>query len=276
MEADQLIFKKVIDLFKRFKKTDPEVLGRTATLDVMNGRLTLIATALCGKKIEVFPGEMEGGVKDTFFYLPDSFSKLPTLEQNIKFYIYRIVFHSIQFEKQFNVTPHNASLNEVRQLAKADAHDVVGIMEKDFPSVADYYHSIEDLFGTESKKSGKIPDYWLYGKYMAISLDPNNKLTQQGDPENTDQQTVKPTTEIKSKPVEEAEVINVDKKAQQDYVMNHNFEKVDTAEEFKGVWRNFDGDDSLEKDSEALNELNLKHMVRTDDEVHSVYQADFR
>ncbi|RLD74676.1 MAG: NorD protein, partial [Bacteroidetes bacterium] len=66
------------------------------------------------------------------------------------------------------------------------------------------------------------------------------------------------------------------KKTQEDYVLTHNFEKVDTAEEFKGVWRNFDGDDSLEKDAEALNELNLKHLVRTDDEVHSVYQADFR
>jgi nitric oxide reductase NorD protein len=276
MEADQLIFKKVIDLFKRLKKTDPGVLGRTANLDVMNGRLTIIATALCGKKIEVFPAELEGGFKDSFFYLPVSFSKLPTLEENVKFFIYRVVFLSVQFEKQFNKVSNDISLIEARQLSKSDENKIIDILEKDFPSVADYYHSIKNLFGTENRKSEKIPDYWLYGKYMNATSEANNRLTKGGDTDNLSQQNVNPTTEIKSKPVEEAEVINVDKKTQQDYVMNHNFEKVDTAEEFKGVWRNFDGDDSLEKDSEALNELNLKHMVRTDDEVHSVYQADFR
>jgi nitric oxide reductase NorD protein len=276
MEADQFLFKKFIDLFKRLKKTDPGVRGRTASLDVLNGRLTLIATALCGRKIEIFPGEMEGGYKDTFFYLPASFSMLSTLEENIKFYIYRIVYVSIQFEKQFNSVLPDKSLAALRQLAKTDAREVIGIMEIDFPSVAEYYHAIKDLFGQESKKSEKIPDYWLYGKYMSSSGESNNKLTQHADPDHPGGQNVNPTTEIKSKPVEEAEVINVDSKTQQDYVLTHNFEKVDTAEEFKGVWRNFDGDDSLEKDSEALNELNLKHLVRTDDEVHSVYQADFR
>ncbi len=276
MEADQFIFKKVIDLFKSLKKADPGVLGKTADLEVLNGRLTLIATALCGKKIEVFPAEQEGGHKDIFFYLPVSFSKLPSLEGNIRFYIFRIVFLSIQFEKEPNQVSSDISLKESRLLIKADAGKIIEIMEKDFPSVAGFYHSIKDLFGTESKKSAKIPDYWLYGKYMNSSGEDGNRPSRGGDSDSSGQQNLNPTTEIKSKPVEEAEVINVDKKTQQDYVMNHNFEKVDTAEEFKGVWRNFDGDDSLEKDSEALNELNLKHMVRTDDEVHSVYQADFR
>ena len=82
--------------------------------------------------------------------------------------------------------------------------------------------------------------------------------------------------EIKAKPVEEVEILQVDKKAQEDFMLTHNFEKVETAEEFCGVWRGFDGDDSLEEDAEALNELNLKHLVRTDEQAHSIYQANFR
>ncbi|MCF6170923.1 MAG: VWA domain-containing protein [Bacteroidales bacterium] len=275
MEPDQLIFKKFVDLFKRFKKTDPELLERTAKLEVLSGRLTLIATALCGRKIEVLSAEMEGGRKDHLFYLPANFSLLPGLEKNIRFYFFRVVYLSIQLEHELTLSQENTSVSDSRLLAKADSGRLIEIMEKDFPSVAKYYHSIKDLFGAESKNGGKIPDYWLYGKYMNHGRG-NTKLTSNPDLDNTGRQNLNPKTEMKSKPVEEAEVINVDKKTQEDYVLMHNFEKVDTAEEFKGVWRNFDGDDSLEKDAEALNELNLKHLVRTDDEAHSVYQADFR
>ncbi len=276
MEPDQVIFKKVFDLFKRFKKTDPELSNRTATLDVLNGRLTLIATALCGRKIEVLPAEQEGGWKDHLFYMPIKFSLLPELEQNIRFYIFRIVFLSIQQELKLKNDLPDISLEDMRQQAKEIGGQIIEVMENDFPSVAEYYHSIKSLFGTAQKKSEIIPDYWLYGKLMNSDGNSQNKKTTNPDGDNEGRQEIKPKTEIKAKPVEEAEVINVDKKTQEDYVMTHNFEKVDTAEEFKGVWRNFDGDDSLEKDAEALSELNLKHLVRTDDEVHSVYQADFR
>lgn len=57
-------------------------------------------------------------------------------------------------------------------------------------------------------------------------------------------------------------------------MLTHNFEKVETADEFSGVWRDFDGDDEL-ADRGALDELNMKYTVRVDDPVHSVYQADF-
>ena len=50
---------------------------------------------------------------------------------------------------------------------------------------------------------------------------------------------------------------------------------METAEEHSGVWRDFDGDDELEKHQDALDELNMKYTVRTDDTSHSVYQSDF-
>jgi len=276
MEPDQLLFKKIINLFKRFKKTDPDVVDRTATLDVLIGRLTLIATALSGTKIDVLPAEMEGGSKAGLFYLPVSFALLPSLDDNIKYYLYRTVYHSIQINFDIEIPQGDISLEEFRNLNKTYADQIVKVMETDYPSVAEYYHSIKDLFEPETKDSTKIPDYWLYGKFMITKRDPNANLSAENDFDKFTQKNIKPTTEIKSKAVEEAEVITVDKKTQEDYVMTHNFEKVDTAEEFKGVWRNFDGDDSLDKDKEALNELDLRHMVRTDDEVKSVYQTDFR
>lgn len=58
-------------------------------------------------------------------------------------------------------------------------------------------------------------------------------------------------------------------------MLQHQFEKVETAEEFGGNFRDMDGDDELDEHSNALEELNMKYTVRVDDTAHSVYQADF-
>ena len=57
----------------------------------------------------------------------------------------------------------------------------------------------------------------------------------------------KPLTTLKSKAVEEVVTVELDKKQQEDYVLLHNFEKAETAEEFNGTWRDFDGSDELEE-----------------------------
>ncbi len=57
--------------------------------------------------------------------------------------------------------------------------------------------------------------------------------------------------------------------------MTHNFEKVETVDEFSGNWRDFDGSDELEDHQDALEELSMKFTVRVDDIAHSVYQAEF-
>jgi nitric oxide reductase NorD protein len=84
-----------------------------------------------------------------------------------------------------------------------------------------------------------------------------------------------PKTILKSKAVEEIISVQVDIKQQEDAVLQHQFEKVETAEEFGGNFKDFDGEDELEDHSNALEDLNMKYTVRVDDTAHSVYQADF-
>ncbi len=274
IEPDQLLFKKIMNLVKRFNKQDPLVLKRTVKLEAISGRLALVAGALCGNRIEVLEAEQEGGMKGNLFYLPAQFNKLDSLEANLKFYFFRTVFLSVQYLSKLNLESANNDLGKSRKEAKDMAVQIIEEIKRDYPTIFEFYQKKKHLFDRESEKNEKIPDYWLYGKLMfANAIDATKKDTNANDSAKSDQRSA---TEVKSKAVEDAQVINVDKKTQEDYVLTHNFEKVDTAEEFNGVWRSFDGDDSLEKDAEALNELNLRYMVRTDDEVHSVYQADFR
>ena len=85
----------------------------------------------------------------------------------------------------------------------------------------------------------------------------------------------KPKTILKSNAVEEIISVQVDIKQQEDAVLQHQFEKVETAEEFGGNFKDFDGEDELDDHSNALEDINMKYTVRVDDTAHSVYQADF-
>ena len=87
--------------------------------------------------------------------------------------------------------------------------------------------------------------------------------------------SVDPKSVMKAKAVEEIKSLQVDIKAQEDYVLTHNFEKVETAEEFNGTWRDFDGDDDLQNHHHAMEELNMHLTVRVDDPAHAVYQTEF-
>ena len=274
MELDQILFKKIIGFYQRWKsKNSKEEISRTIYLRDISSRLTLLARALSGQNIDILPAENEGGWKSNAFYLPSAFSLLPSLEQNLQFYLFRVVYLSIQSGKNLNWGQKNTpqTLDDSRRMALENASLVLDRIEEEYPSVAEFFHSIESYFGEDQH-----PSYWLYGKYMSGRDVFENGQSDHPGKDTGKKKTLNPTTEIKSKPVEEVEIITVDKKAQEDYVMTHNFEKVETAEEFSGVWRGFDGDDSLEEDAEALSELNLKHLVRTDEVAHSIYQADFR
>lgn len=272
MEIDQILFKKAFNFFAKWNgKNSKEKISRTISLEKISSRLTLIARALTGENIDIFPAEKEGGWKGSTFYLPPSFSFLPSIEENLNFYIFRVVYLSIQSVEGSNWREKNAppSIEKARAEAKANSGFVLKKIEEEYPPIFEFYHSIKEYFFTEEDHS-----FWLFGKYMS-----NRDVFENGDmfdEASNEKQHSNPTTEIKSKAVEEVEVVSVDKKAQEDFMLTHNFEKVETVEEFSGLWRGFDGDDSLQEDEDALNEVNLKHLVRTDEVANSIYQADFR
>jgi nitric oxide reductase NorD protein len=54
----------------------------------------------------------------------------------------------------------------------------------------------------------------------------------------------------------------------------HTFEKIETAEEFCGVTRTPDGADELAQHVEALDELDLRDVVRSHTQTRSIYRAD--
>lgn len=277
MALDEYLYGKIVSFFKHNKKVAPEILERTVYLEKIKSRLTVLARAITGKAIDIYPAEKEGGYKNDNFFLPASFALFDNAEKNLSFYFFRLLYLSIQKKLGFNWeqgAEQNTELSQ--QKAKETAPKVLALLFEEFPISQDLHQAFEAYFIQNTPPKGKTDYTWLYGKWMHNEIENTSDKQLQNFSEKVKMAMENaPTTTLQSKAVEEVSSIEVDKKQQEDYVLTHNFEKVETAEEFNGVWRDFDGEDELADHQEALDELNLKFTVRTDDISHSVYQADF-
>lgn len=72
MELDELIYSKVLSFFKS-QENKEEANPNLVRLDMISPKLTIIARAITGKAIEIFPAESEGGYRNNNFFLPQRF-----------------------------------------------------------------------------------------------------------------------------------------------------------------------------------------------------------
>lgn len=73
---------------------------------------------------------------------------------------------------------------------------------------------------------------------------------------------------------EGVERIELSKEEREQPPPHHNFEKVETLDEFRGVVRDLDGSDELEAELDAMRELKMRQVIRVDDPAHSIYRAE--
>lgn len=276
LDLDEWVYGKLVRYFKKSKLKAEQEMHQKVDLENIRPRLTFLARAITGKPIDIYPAEKEGGYKNNNFFLPISFAEMPTLEENLYFYFFRTLYMSVQQDLGYNWTKETDDLILSRQMAEQTAPAVLEKLNQEFRIAGQVHDKLRKHFEAIAKE-GKQADFSiLYGKWMFAEVD-----TEDGeDLQHFDDRTKKgkeenPSTTLQAKAVEEVKNLTIDKKQQEDYVLLHNFEKVETAEEANGVWRDFDGKDELEDHQDALEELSMKFTVRVDDPAHSVYQAEF-
>jgi nitric oxide reductase NorD protein len=277
-EIDEYLVGKFFKHLKSRKKTNPEIEARTVFLSEIKSRVTILARAITGKPIEIFPAEREGGYKNNNFFLPISFAEFPTLEENLTFYHFRILYLSVQQRLNYNWTSEETEPTLILSQQKAldTSDEILSVLFEEFSIDRAFLANAKNHF-IQKSVAKKEPDFsWLFGKWMKneVEVDKDAELKNFSDKTKKPNE-MQPLTTLKAKAVEEVIMVELDKKQQEDYVLLHNFEKVETAEDFNGNWRDFDGSDELEDHQDALEELNMKYTVRVDDTAHSVYQADF-
>lgn len=277
MALDEYIYGQIAKYFKSKNKPTLDVENRKVSLINIQQRLTIIARALNGVPIEIFPAEREGGYKNNNFFLPVSFTLFDTYEQNLSYYFYRILYLSVQKELKINwFDSRGIELKEAQQKAHESSKQILTILFDAYPISKQLYYNLEKQLKRIYSQMHSVDYTWLYGKWMKdeIILGNSKDINYLSDHvRKVHEEQVK--TVIKSKAIENISIIAIDRKQQEDYVMTHNFEKVETADEHSGVWRDFDGEDELKDHQDALDELNMKFVVRVDDKAHSIYHAEF-
>jgi len=275
-EPDEYLFTKFAFYFKRRNLKKQGNIAYAAKLSDLKSRLTIFARAITGESIEIFEAEREGGYKNNNFFLPVTFSDFPSSAENISFYLFRIVYLSVQKNLNLNWNDNQEhELTESQQKAQESSLVVLEAMFEQFPVTKKYFDVFIQFYKSKVKDE-TLADYtFIYGKWMRNNLEDDGETLKNFTDEVKKGQEDQPKTTLKSKAVEEIISVQVDVKQQEDAVLQHQFEKVETAEEFGGNFKDFDGDDDLEDHANALDELNMKYTVRVDDTAHSVYQADF-
>lgn len=81
-------------------------------------------------------------------------------------------------------------------------------------------------------------------------------------------------TEAEAPQVGAVERVTLDEQEQADAVLQHTFEKIETADEHRGGARDLDGADELDDQLEALEEVKLGKVIRTEEEAASLLHAD--
>lgn len=269
MDIDELLFGTVSKYFKKRNKKKILLDNNAVFLKDVKPRLTILARAITGNPIEIFPAEREGGYKNNNFFLPIYFNELSTKEKNLGLYFFRILFLSVQSELNINLIADEVFSEEKKQ-------QIIDLLFQKYPNAEEIYEELKIHFELNATPKKPTDFSWIYGKLMQNDKEENTETIL----ENFSDLVKKPKAEqiittLQAKAVEEIITVEIDKKQQEDYVLLHSFEKVETAEEFNGNWRDFDGSDDLEKHENAIEDLNMKFTVRVDDTAHSVYQAEF-
>lgn len=275
-EPDEYIFTKFAHYFKRRKKQKEASIAHAVNLNDIKPRLTIFARAITGKSVEIYPAEREGGYKNNNFFLPSTYAEFNSSEENVSFYLFRVLYLSVQKNLKLNWTDETEhTLEESQKQALDSSTEILEHLFNEFPITKNYYQKFIQYYTVKAKKNTS-PDYsFIYGKWMKNSIEEASENTLNNFSEKVKTANEQPKTTLKANAVEEIISVQIDEKQLEDAVLQHQFEKVETADEFGGDFRDLDGEDELDDHANALEDLNMKYTVRVDDTAHSVYQADF-
>ncbi len=101
-EPDEYLFTKFAHYFKRRKKAKQEQIAHAIKLEDLKPRLTIFARAITGRAIEIYGAEREGGYRNDNFFLPTKFADFQSTDENIAFYLFRILYLSVQKNLDLN------------------------------------------------------------------------------------------------------------------------------------------------------------------------------
>jgi nitric oxide reductase NorD protein len=279
--------------------------GRAARFDEHARRLGPLASWVAGEPVRLRPARREGGVRGRDLLLPPVLEVGPDPAANAGLYALRAVHAAtirrvvrgravprddidrLRFGLEAVVEATHLLAEELPAFAAAwgEACAEVTGARPDPASLGGSARCLEQI--RRAALAGHIAgdDAWealrhaktrgpdsppvpLWGQVW--SDDADDRTTGAGDAESSPPDG----TEHEAPPVEDVRRVLLDPKKTEQEVLQHTFEKVETLDSWEGNSMMDDGADELDEHLEALDEVDLRELVRGGQEAHSVYKAD--
>lgn len=263
MGWDEALFGYFLKRLRR--RADPEAAAARVMLDEVSPRLCLLASALTGESIKISAAEGVGGYDGDRLLLPSELALFPSREQNRMAYLYRLLAAVTARKLGLALPEENVDETRARELSFAAIPLVRARLEAEFPRAGEI---LAELGGDVSVPETRL---LLYG---ALQRRTPARGAAPEPPASFAPDSLSSGTEKKGKPREHAEEVRLGEKKDDENPLTHVFEKVLTADDYVGGKKSLDGSDELEEHAEALEELNLRHVIRSREKAGSIYKSD--
>ncbi|MBX7056592.1 MAG: VWA domain-containing protein [Leptospirales bacterium] len=258
MELDQLVFRWIWRGLRRLRT--PRPLWPAAEPGDQLPRLQSFALLLAGRGIQLErASDGIGGRAGDRFYLPFGQCISGALQENLDFFRLRILLMASQPLQRVDAP-------RLHRLALRRAL-------REFPQARDLYARVKQMIRREESLDRRRPPHaWrplrqmLCGRYLEIS---ESATAGPGAAIQSQRAAEEEHSPVAALP-ENARWLTPDQKAIEDYTLGHNFEKIETLDDFDGRWRDLDGEDEQAQHSEALQELQLAWRIRSTEQAQSI------
>lgn len=254
-EWEESTFLGLKSLYRRWvtKPRQQEIADRQATLKEHRGSFILLARMLSGENLDIF--ETPNAVLCTGgrVCLPPTFDDADSRDGNHQLYELKTIIGALAIRDGWDGADLPAFLDrlsgEFPYLQEKSAAIEERLLDK---------ASLAEVLGTPRVDSTKV--------------EKNATTDTPDDQASTDSEV---TTEIEGKGQVDVEVLlDTGDDGHGADLPIHTFEKTETLEETSGLSRKRDDDDELEEHAEALKEVDMQQVIRSQERPRSIYRSD--
>ncbi|MEO8614769.1 MAG: VWA domain-containing protein [Luteolibacter sp.] len=254
-EWEESTFLGLKSLYQRFitKPQQQEVESRQATLKEHRGALMLLARMLSGKNLGIFETPNPILCTGDRICLPSTFADADSPDANRQLYELKTIVAALAIRDGWDGAELPAYLN---RLSTEFPH----LQEK---SILIEQHLLDDISLAE-----------ILGTPREDSTKPEKSATTATPDEHASNDS-EVTTEIEGKGQIDVEVqLDTGDDGHGADLPTHTFEKAEALEETSGMSRKRDDEDELEEHAEALKEVDMQQVLRSQERPRSIYRSD--
>jgi nitric oxide reductase NorD protein len=245
MSWDERIFGLFYKYFITSKASSREKM-KCLKLESVRRQSEVFLSALCESKIEIRSSLGWGGFQGAILFLPEKMDFIIEIADQVRYLEWRILAASIDFQ--------------IPQLSRD---------EKGVQTVVDHFPQLQqtrEILRSQLLEKGF--EAWLGASPVSI----NRSSLINSEPQTLLKEAFSRGTEIKGNTKDRAQLAQIEE--QKENPLTHVFEKVMTAEDYQGGHRKMDGSDEMAEHSEALSEINLSHVIRTQQSSNSIFKSN--